>query len=228
MALINFDCPECGHNLEVDEGGAGFIVKCPECGNPLQIPELPKSRRYRKIAGAAATFLAIALLFAINLFLWSRARNLEKQVAELAPLNDALQQAQAMALAQDAEIGRLQKQIAEVKLPDVDALAQAALAAIGEAEALAREFFARQRFEFVQSGVQEGRTPGNFPAGFGQRLDDPRSSVARGITGPAKRPHTPARRGEERLRSRTKVQVGPQIHQQQPIISMSMRSGIPE
>ena len=23
MALINFDCPECGHNLEVDEGGAG-------------------------------------------------------------------------------------------------------------------------------------------------------------------------------------------------------------
>lgn len=139
MALINFDCPECGHNLEVDEGGAGFIVKCPECGNPLQIPELPKSRRYRKIAGAAATFLAIALLFAINLFLWSRARNLEKQVAELAPLNDALQQAQAMALAQDAEIGRLQKQIAEVKLPDVDALAQAALAAIGEAEALARE-----------------------------------------------------------------------------------------
>ena len=139
MSLINFDCPECGHNLEVDEGGAGFIVKCPECGNPLQIPELPKSRRYRKIAVAAATFLAIALLFAINLFLWSRARDLEKQVAELAPLNDALQQAQAQAMAQDAEIDRLNKQISEVKMPDVDALAQAALAAIEEAEALARE-----------------------------------------------------------------------------------------
>ena len=139
MSLINFDCPECGHNLEVDEGGAGFIVKCPECGNPLQIPALPKSRRYRKIAVAAATFLAIALLFAINLFLWSHARNLEKQAAELAPLNDALQQAQAIAMTQDAEIGRLKKQIAEVKMPDVDALAQAALAALDETEALARE-----------------------------------------------------------------------------------------
>ena len=79
------------------------------------------------------------LLFAINLLLWSRAQNLEKQVTELAPLNDALQQAQAMAMAQDAEIERLKKQLAEVKMPDVDALAQAALAAIDEAEALARE-----------------------------------------------------------------------------------------
>ena len=113
MALINFDCPECGHNLEVDEGGAGFIVKCPDCGNPLQIPELPKSRRYQKIAVAAATVLAIALLFAINLFLWSRAQTWEKQVAELAPLNDALQQAQAIAMTQDAEIDRLKKELTE-------------------------------------------------------------------------------------------------------------------
>ena len=61
MALINFDCPECGHNLEVDEGGAGFIVKCPECGNPLQIPELPKSRRY--------LIISLCVLFAI-LLIW--------------------------------------------------------------------------------------------------------------------------------------------------------------
>ena len=66
MALINFDCPECGHNLEVDEGGAGFIVKCPECGNPLQIPELPKSHRIRKAAVAAATLLTILGLFGAN------------------------------------------------------------------------------------------------------------------------------------------------------------------
>ena len=42
MSLINFDCPECGHNLEVDERGAGFIIKCPACANPLQIPDLPR------------------------------------------------------------------------------------------------------------------------------------------------------------------------------------------
>ena len=62
MALINFDCPECGHNLEVDEGGAGFIVKCPECGNPLQIPELPRARRVVKVAMATATVLIVFLL----------------------------------------------------------------------------------------------------------------------------------------------------------------------
>lgn len=146
MALINFDCPECGHNLEVDEGGAGFIVKCPECGNPLQIPDLPTSRRYRKIAGAAATLLAIVLLFAINLFLWSRAQDLGKQVADLKPLNEVLQRAQAMNMAQEAEIDRLKKEISDVKMPDVDALAQAALAAIEETEALSQELGrARQR-----------------------------------------------------------------------------------
>ena len=41
MAFINFDCPECRHNLEVDERGAGFIVKCPECQEPIQIPDMP-------------------------------------------------------------------------------------------------------------------------------------------------------------------------------------------
>ena len=139
MALINFDCPECGHNLEVDEGGAGFIVKCPECGNPLQIPELPKSRRLRKIAAAAATFLAIVFLFAINLFLWFRAQSLAAQIADLKPLNQALQRAQTLAMEQDAEIQRLKTELAGVELPDVDALAAAALAAVAETEALARE-----------------------------------------------------------------------------------------
>ncbi len=139
MSLINFDCPECGHNLEVDEGGAGFIVKCPECGNPLQIPELPKSRRMRKIAGAVATLLAILLLLAINLVLWSRAQNLHRQVAELQPLNEILQRAQAMNMEQEAEIDRLKKELSAIQMPDVDALGQAAQAALEEAERLARE-----------------------------------------------------------------------------------------
>ncbi len=139
MSLINFDCPECGHNLEVDEGGAGFIVKCPECGNPLQIPELPRSHRIRKGIVAAATVLAILLLLAANLFLWSRAGNLDRQVADLRPLAEALQQAQAISMRQEAEIARLRDDLAAVKLPDTAALGTAALAAVDEAESLSRD-----------------------------------------------------------------------------------------
>lgn len=38
MADINFDCPACGHNLAVDETGAGMTVPCPECSKPIHIP----------------------------------------------------------------------------------------------------------------------------------------------------------------------------------------------
>lgn len=139
MALINFDCPECGHNLEVDEGGAGFIVKCPECGNPLQIPELPKSRRYRKIAVAVATLLAILGLCAANVFLWARARDADRRASELAPLREALQRAQVLNMEQVAELDRLQAELAAPPESDPEALAQAALAAVAETEELARE-----------------------------------------------------------------------------------------
>ena len=139
MALINFDCPECGHNLEVDEGGAGFIVKCPECGNPLQIPELPRSHRIRKAAVAAATLLAILGLGGANVFLWSRARDFERQAAERAPLREAIQSAQALNMAQGAEIQRLQGELAAQPQHDPAALGQAALAAVAETEQLARE-----------------------------------------------------------------------------------------
>ena len=139
MALINFDCPECGHNLEVDEGGAGFIVKCPECGNPLQIPELPKSHRIRKAAVAAATLLAILGLGGANLYLWARARGFERQAADLAPLREALQGAQALNMAQGAELERLQGELAAPPEQDSAALAQAALAAVAETEELSRE-----------------------------------------------------------------------------------------
>lgn len=140
MALINFDCPECGHNLEVDEGGAGFIVKCPECASPLQIPELPKSHRIRKAAVAGATLLAILLLAAANLWLGSRARDLQREAAELRPLGDALQQAQALSLQQEAEVARLKNALAAQAAADSStALANAALAAIAEAESLSGE-----------------------------------------------------------------------------------------
>ncbi len=38
MADINFDCPHCGHNLEVSERGAGLTVACPECSKNIKIP----------------------------------------------------------------------------------------------------------------------------------------------------------------------------------------------
>ena len=64
MAFINFDCPECGHNLEVDERGAGFIVKCPECNEPIQIPDMPSEtsgfRRHARTIAAVAVIVLLA------------------------------------------------------------------------------------------------------------------------------------------------------------------------
>lgn len=139
MSLINFDCPECGHNLEVDERGSGFIVKCPECSNPLQIPDLPRSRRYRKIAVAVLTLMAIVALCAINVVFWLQTQALHAQVVELQPLGAALQQAQAISMQQESEIAALKRELAAIPVPEAGALADAALAAIAEAEALSRE-----------------------------------------------------------------------------------------
>ncbi|HAL92897.1 MAG TPA: hypothetical protein DCM68_07735 [Verrucomicrobia bacterium] len=138
MALINFDCPECGHNLEVDEGGAGFIVKCPECGNPLQIPELPRSHRIRKIVLSAATLLAIVALSALSLFWGVRAQALQKQVDEMKPLAGFLQRAQADSMEKEAEIARLKDEKAAMKVPRTADLVQSALAAIEETESLSQ------------------------------------------------------------------------------------------
>lgn len=154
MALINFDCPECGHNLEVDERGAGFIVKCPECGNPLQIPELPKSRRLQKIAAAGAILVAIILLLGINIFLWARARDLQQQAAQLQPLNEAIQRAQAISMQQEGEIARLKQELASIEQPDVAALGAAALAAADEAESLAHELETANR-RLLESSAAE-------------------------------------------------------------------------
>ncbi len=139
MAWINFDCPECGHNLEVDEGGAGFIVKCPECDNPLQVPELPRSRRIRKIVAASSTLLAVLLLLGINLYFWMQNRDLHRQLADLQPLGEALQQAQSLSREQDSKITALKAELASIQMPDITALENAALAAIEEAGSLSRE-----------------------------------------------------------------------------------------
>lgn len=140
MSLINFDCPECGHNLEVDERGAGFIIKCPECANPLQIPDLPRSHRVRKIAVAAATLVAILALCVVNFLLWSGSKKLAAELADShRAIEEAARQGQELALRQEARIRQLSQELAEAKAARSGALSAAALAAIEEAEALSGE-----------------------------------------------------------------------------------------
>lgn len=43
MSDIQFNCPECGHNLAVDSAGAGMLVLCPECQKQITIPAEPPS-----------------------------------------------------------------------------------------------------------------------------------------------------------------------------------------
>lgn len=43
MSDINFNCPLCGHNLTVDENGAGLVVTCPECSKAIRIPTVLKA-----------------------------------------------------------------------------------------------------------------------------------------------------------------------------------------
>ena len=155
MALINFDCPECGHNLEVDEGGAGFIVKCPECGNPLQIPDLPKNRRIWKIAVPFATLAAIGALFAMNLVFWKSNRSLREQLSGQAVLDSELQQrTQVLAMEQDVKISSLQQEVETARIAARLQLAEAALDALETAESLSRELEETHR-RFLQLSAPE-------------------------------------------------------------------------
>ena len=139
MALINFDCPECGHNLEVDEGGAGFIVKCPECSNPLQIPDLPKSRRFAKSATLVASIVAIVVLFAANTYFWRETIALRSQLAkELKAFDRFRDEAIALSIHQEKEIARLQQTTDSLQPTSSPDLAGVALDAVEEAESLSR------------------------------------------------------------------------------------------
>lgn len=38
MADLTFNCPECSHDLIVDEQAMGLVVPCPECGTQIRVP----------------------------------------------------------------------------------------------------------------------------------------------------------------------------------------------
>ena len=48
MPDINFDCPVCGHNLEVSEKGAGMTVPCPECSNTITAIVVPHDAELKR------------------------------------------------------------------------------------------------------------------------------------------------------------------------------------
>ena len=35
MPDVQFDCPKCGQNLNIDEGGAGMALQCPGCSKDI-------------------------------------------------------------------------------------------------------------------------------------------------------------------------------------------------
>jgi len=140
MALINFDCPECGHNLEVDEGGAGFIIKCPECDSPLQIPDLPRSHRIRKTAIATGILVAILLLFGANFYFWNQTKILQNEITEQQKIFSTFrEEAQLLSIRQNTEISRLRQAVEKAKAGAISALSTAALDAIDSVDSLATE-----------------------------------------------------------------------------------------
>ncbi len=175
MALINFDCPECGHNLEVDERGAGFIIKCPECDNPFQIPELPQSRRMIKAATGVSILVIILLLLGINLYFARETRVLNERLAEQEEAYGLIrQQSQSLAMQQEAEIARLHD---KVQLAGAEAhadLSDAALEALDEVATLVRELGDTQRRFLVASTNEQIRL---LRAHMAQRVAAARNSL---------------------------------------------------
>ncbi len=43
MAFLNFDCPECGQNLEIDDSWTGQEITCPKCDRTISVPGINQS-----------------------------------------------------------------------------------------------------------------------------------------------------------------------------------------
>ena len=52
MSDLTFDCPECAHNLIVDEQAVGLVVACPECGTQVRVPNADEETETDSVADA--------------------------------------------------------------------------------------------------------------------------------------------------------------------------------
>jgi pullulanase len=43
VSFLNFDCPECGQNLEIDDSWAGQEINCPKCERSISVPMIGAS-----------------------------------------------------------------------------------------------------------------------------------------------------------------------------------------
>lgn len=59
MYAIHFVCSACGKHLEVDEAGAGLVIRCTDCDAPLRVPE--------QVAKCVCPHCHVAVLVAANL-----------------------------------------------------------------------------------------------------------------------------------------------------------------
>lgn len=41
MSDINFDCPNCGQNLDAPPDLAGLFIECPSCASVIKVPAAP-------------------------------------------------------------------------------------------------------------------------------------------------------------------------------------------
>ena len=59
MFAIHFICSACGKHLEVDEPGAGLVIRCADCDAPIRVPE--------KVGKCVCPHCHVAVLVAANL-----------------------------------------------------------------------------------------------------------------------------------------------------------------
>lgn len=47
MVDINFDCPQCGQNLDAPEDMVGLFIECPACTKVVQVPKPAADTEFR-------------------------------------------------------------------------------------------------------------------------------------------------------------------------------------
>lgn len=59
MTNIQFTCPQCGKDLQIDAAGAGLQVQCPECGGTIAVPTALPAASATAVTPASVTVFGI-------------------------------------------------------------------------------------------------------------------------------------------------------------------------